>query len=296
MQMGVQLPTYWTDYGSYTVKEAIEETARAAEDLGYDSVWANDHVIASRGLRGEVGHIVEPLISLAALVNLVSRVDLGTSVLVLPQRNAVVVAKQAAALDVLSNGRLILGVGVGWNEPEYRFLNADFARRGAHADEAIQVMRALWRQEPEASYQGRFYTFEDAVFYPKPARGGPPVWIGGGSAAAIERAAGLGDAWCPYGIGLDAFRQGVASLRRRSQGRAPLSAAHLMLHLQADGSEPAGGAHISGNPEQVTATLQAYREEGLAYLVAGFVADDLPDLLRQAQTFAEEVAPHLRGG
>src|SRR6059058_4563171 len=140
MRVGAFLPTYWTSYGATTVREAVEETARAAEALGYASVWANDHVIAPAH-QAEMGHIIEPLTTLASLIHLVPRVQLGTSALVLPQRHAIVVAKQVAALDVLSGGRFIFGVGVGWLEEEFRFLNADFAQRGAVADEAIEAMR-----------------------------------------------------------------------------------------------------------------------------------------------------------
>src|SRR5256714_208454 len=186
MRVGAFLPTYWTDYGTTTVREAVEEAARAAEALGYASVWANDHVIAPAHQAG-VGHIIEPLMTLASLIHLVPRLQLGTSALVLPQRHAVVVAKQVAALDVLSGGRFILGVGVGWLEEEFGFLNADFARRGAVTDEAIRAMRALW-SEPVASFHGRFYAFSDAVFFPKPRSGGVPVWVCGNTRPAIRRA------------------------------------------------------------------------------------------------------------
>src|ERR687883_486069 len=118
MRVGAFLPTYWTDYGTTTVREAVEEA----------SVWANDHVIAPAHQAG-VGHIIEPLMTLASLIHVVPRVELGTSALVLPQRHAVLVAKQVAALDVLSGGRFILGVGVGWLKEEFRMLGADFAHR-----------------------------------------------------------------------------------------------------------------------------------------------------------------------
>src|ERR687885_424610 len=175
MQIGAFLPTYWASYGTRTLPEAITATAQAADALGYASLWANDHVIAPAD-QASMGHIIEPLITLASLIHVVPRVELGTSALVLPQRHAVVVAKQVAALDVLSGGRLILGVGVGWLEEEFGFLNADFARRGAVTDEAIKAMRALW-SEPVASFHGRFYDFADAVFFPKPGSEGVGVLV-----------------------------------------------------------------------------------------------------------------------
>src|SRR5437868_14701513 len=214
MRVGTFLPTYWTDYGTTTVREAVEEAARAAEALGYASVWANDHVIAPAHQAG-VGHIIEPLVTLASLMHLVPRVQLGTSALVLPQRHGVVVAKQVAALDVLSGGRFILGVGVGWLEEEFRMLGADFAHRGAVADEAIAVLRALWH-EPQATFHGQYYDLTDAMSAPKPAHE-VPLWMCGNTRPAIRRAARLGDAWNPFGIGLEDFRAGVALLRRLAE-------------------------------------------------------------------------------
>ena len=130
MQFGAFLPTYWTEYRDRSLPAAVADVARAADALGYDSVWANDHVLASPQ-HASLGHIIEPLITLASLVHLVPRLHLGTSVLVLPQRHAIIVAKQAAALDILSQGRLILGIGSGWMEEEFRLLQANFAQRCA---------------------------------------------------------------------------------------------------------------------------------------------------------------------
>jgi alkanesulfonate monooxygenase SsuD/methylene tetrahydromethanopterin reductase-like flavin-dependent oxidoreductase (luciferase family) len=168
-------------------------------------------------------------------------------------------------------------------------LNADFARRGAVGDEAIEVLRTLWR-EPAASYAGELYHLEEAVFYPKPLRGTVPIWIGGNSPAAMRRAARYGEAWSPYGIGLEAFQAGVAALRAEMQGRAlPLLAAHLMLHLG-----PAPRGHVHGTPEQVVQVLSQYQQAGLSYLICGFEADSLDGFLGQVQRFAEAVMPHLR--
>jgi alkanesulfonate monooxygenase SsuD/methylene tetrahydromethanopterin reductase-like flavin-dependent oxidoreductase (luciferase family) len=134
MRFGVHLPTYWDDYGSSPIHVAIEEAALAAEALGYDGVWANDEVVhPAAAQRGTVegGQVIEPLVTLASLIHLVPRLRLGIAVLVLPQRNTILVAKQAAALDLLSQQRLILGVGVGWRAKEFALLGANFADRAA---------------------------------------------------------------------------------------------------------------------------------------------------------------------
>jgi probable F420-dependent oxidoreductase len=297
MRFGVQLPTYWQDYGTRDAAGAVVEAAQTAEAAGYASVWCNDHVISGRDQPG-MGHILEPLITLASLIHLTPRLTLGTSVLVLPQRNAIVVAKQVAALDVLSGGRCVLGVGVGWNAPEFAMLNADFDQRGAIGDEAIELMRTLWRA-PLASHAGDHYKVEQAHFFPKPPRGAVPIWIGGNTAPAIRRAARLGDAWSPYGIAPDAFAAGVSALRAavqvegqaEGQGREmPLLAAHLMIHLG-----EARRGHVQGTPAHVAAVLRQYQTAGLAYLICGFEADSLADYLRQVRVFAEQVIPQLGG-
>src|SRR5215217_6714569 len=131
MQFGAFLPTCWDDYGASNVRIAIEEAAKAAEALDYDSVWANDEVIGTSAGLGAADQVIEPLITLATLVHLVPRLKLGTSVLVLPQRNAMLVAKQVAALDLLSEGRFILGVGIGHREEEFKLLGADYKHRAA---------------------------------------------------------------------------------------------------------------------------------------------------------------------
>jgi probable F420-dependent oxidoreductase len=293
MQFGIQLPTYWPEYGEAGAKHTLEQAASLCSDLGFDSLWCNDHVITPARGR-QVGSIVEPLVTLASVAHLAPTLRLGTSVLVLPQRNAIVVAKQAAALDMLSGGRLILGLGVGWNEPEFDFLSADFSRRGRHTDEAIRVMRTLWQDRP-AAFHGEFYNFEDAVFEPKPQQQIIPLWIGGSSPAAIHRAAHFGQAWSPFGIGVDAYRDGVALLRSHLDDEPmPLLAAHLMLHMPSSGGEDHRG-HVAGSAVQVTSALHEYEKEGLQYLICGIEADGLEDWLRQLRMIAAEVRPQLEG-
>ncbi len=172
MRFGAFLPTYWDDYGTSSIRVAIAEAARAAEALGYEGVWANDIVVnpatAQRGTMAG-GQVIEPLVTLASLVHLVPHLTLGTNVLVLPQRHPILVAKQAAALHVLAEGRLILGVGIGHRPEEFALLGADYARRAATTDEAIEVLRLLWR-EPVARYHGRIHHLDGVRLIPPPPR------------------------------------------------------------------------------------------------------------------------------
>ena len=156
MRFGVYLPTYWADYGTSNIRVALEEAAKTAEALGYAAIWVDDVVVVPSD-HDSLDHVIEPLVTLATLVHLVPNIKLGISVLVLPQRNAIIVAKQVAALDLLSESRLILGVGVGWRAEEFKILNADFEHRGVVADEAIEVMHTLWR-DPVAGFHGQSMT------------------------------------------------------------------------------------------------------------------------------------------
>jgi probable F420-dependent oxidoreductase len=303
MRFGTHLPTYWDDYGNIPMRVAIEETARAAEAFGYEGVWANDLIIrpaaARRGtLAG--GQVIEPLVTLASLVHLVPRLTLGTNVLVLPQRHPILVAKQAAALHLLSEGRLILGIGIGHRSAEFALLGADFAHRAAATDEALEVLQALWR-EPVASYDGRFHRFDAASLEPYLPDGGPPIWIGGSSPAAIRRAARYGSGWLPMVTELQAFHSGVAALRERTQGQLCPTIAHAFYFRIAKPDEPAVvrsttpwmPTSVAGSPDDVGEHIERYRQAGLEYALCLFESESLDDLLRQLRIFAERVAPRF---
>jgi probable F420-dependent oxidoreductase len=248
-------------------------------------------------------HVVEPLITLASVLHLAPRLQLGTHVIVLPQRDAFLVAKQAAAVDLLSGGRLILGVGIGWRRDEFELLHADFDERGARADESVAVMQTLWR-EPVASFHGRFYNFDDAYFAPKPPDGGPPIWVGGNTAAAVRRTARLGDGWLPYAPTLDVFQKGADLLRHLTTGRStPTLAATINLRITR-ANEPARVTtqsdwqvlNIAGSAEEVARYLEPFVVAGLEVALCAFESEGVDDLLRQMRVFAEEVAPRLAGG
>ena len=291
MQFGICLPTSWSDYGQRGAVLTVETAAKAAATLGYVSVWATDHVVVPAN-QSYVRYMLEPLTTLAALIHVVPTLQLGTSALILPQRNALVVAKQAAVLDVLSGGRFILGIGAGWMREEFEFLGADFAQRGAVTDEAIRAMRTLWG-EPIASFHGQFYNFDDALFEPKPAPGRPPLWLCGNSRSMLRRAAQFGAAWNPFDIELEALQAGVAYLREQTQGRdLPTIAAHLRIRIGQSGDER---AQIAGGVDEVTQLLGQYQAAGLEYLICDFVADDLNDLLRQMELMEQQIVPQLSG-
>jgi probable F420-dependent oxidoreductase len=196
---------------------------RLAEELGYDSVWGGEHVIlpspkAPPAPLEPTDPILDPLVWLAFVAGGTSRIRLGTGVVILPQRNPVVLAKQVASLDSLSGGRVILGVGAGYLEPEMNAIGVPLSERGARTDEHLAVLRALWTEPPPVSFRGRFTQFTGMDAHPHPVHpGGPPIVVGGRSAAAHRRAAAHAHGWLGFMQRPDATAEQVASLRRASE-------------------------------------------------------------------------------
>lgn len=186
-----------------------------AERLGYHTVWLPDHLLPPGEYGTTYGGVYEPLITLSHLAARTTTVRLGTSVLVLPMRNPFVVAKQVATLDALSGGRVTLGVGIGWDRQEFVNVGADFATRGPRTDEAIQLIRRLFRTGG-GPFPGRYYGFETGVFAPKPAQHDLPIMVGGISDAALRRAARHADIWQSFAVGPAEFAERVAYLRQHT--------------------------------------------------------------------------------
>jgi probable F420-dependent oxidoreductase len=188
--------------------------AQAAEAAGFESVWTVDHVVIPAEYRsrypyspsGRLGpddtNFPDPLIWLSYISAATSTLRLGTAILILPQRNPVVLAKELATLDYLSGGRMILGVGVGWLKEEYEALGVPWDGRGKRGEESIGAMRALWSQ-PRASYDGVTTNFDDCYLRPQPPLGTIPIHIGGHSPIAARRAGRIGDGFFPFGVGRD---------------------------------------------------------------------------------------------
>ncbi len=199
MQLGTLLPL--GDIGGDPA--TLREYAQGAETIGYDFLEAPDHVVGvnaasrpgwERNTSKDLFH--DPFVLFGFLSGVSPKLGFATGVLILPQRQTVLVAKQAACLDVLCGGRFRLGIGVGWNEVEFTALNENFHNRGRRSEEQIAVMQALWR-EPHVSFKGRWHTIEDAGINPLPAARKVPVWFGGHHERTLERIARLGDGWMP---------------------------------------------------------------------------------------------------
>lgn len=182
-RFGVFLPTYIWEGDGPSRAQGIANFARAVEDLGFDSVFVTDHLLAAKHFYSV--HFLEPLSTLAMVAGVTERVKLGTSILIMPLRQPVMLAKQLATLQFLSNERLILGAGVGWYPPEFRAIGINKRERGRRTDEILDVVLELWDGD-RVTYEGDFYTVEDAFIEPRTAQP-PRLWVGGGSQLADDR-------------------------------------------------------------------------------------------------------------
>jgi probable F420-dependent oxidoreductase len=296
MRFGVTLPTY----PAGATVDGFVKVAQAAERLGFSSVWTTDHVILPHEQAGPYDAIFEALLTLAYLAPLTSRVKLGISVIVVPQRNGVVLAKELATLDQLSQGRVIAGVGAGWSEPEFQMLGTGerFGHRGAYLDETLRVWNHLW-SSPDTAFQGKYYDLPPAAFGPGPVQvGGPPIWVGGPSQGARRRAGRFGDAWHPVALSAEELTAGAVLVRETAaQAGRPMPEIAPRLPIQFGEASEALSANpmrtIAGTPEEVTAELAGYAEAGASEIVCMFNSRDGDVVVERMEIFAEKVMPAL---
>ena len=276
MKISVEFPSVAYREGP----DKVVELAQAIDDIGFDDLAMFDHVVmgyATETRRAPMYPsqmpILEALVTLGFVAAVTRRVTLSTEVLVLPQRQAVLVAKQVSTLDTLSAGRMRLGVGVGWQEAEYGALGEDFASRGRTMDEAIGLLRACWSQERIDERGGRFHADEIAMEPKPPQAGGLPIWVGGGGPAALRRAGELGDGWMGMIAGSDDdVRATIATIRRHAEaaGRDPQA-----IELQAMLAPPPndrGGKDFYADHDRVVRRAEQVRDLGFGWLAINATA------------------------
>ena len=296
MKFGVWIP----NCRHLATPDIIRSTAVRAEQLGYDSVWVSDHVVVPHANVKNFGETVfDPLVTLAVIAGATTRVRLGTTVLIVPYRNAVVTAKMISSLDALSGGRFVFGIGAGWVAAESAALGVPFTERGAMTDEYLVAMQELWTKR-EPSFAGKYTQWSGLVFEPKPAqKPHPPIWVGGHGRASLRRTAQFGAAWHPINRSPDELRAGRAELARLCAARGRVDVPTLTLRndvriLQSGERAPASahaGRVIAGEPAAVIDQLKELAACGVEYLVLEFLAADGRELDEQMATFAERVRP-----
>ncbi len=278
-------------------REGIDASLETAARLGWHSVWTTDHLLPdTTPASADYSTIFEALSTIAYAAGRTDSLRLGTSVIVVPMRNAVAMAKEVATIDALSGGRLTLGVGVGWSEAEYANVGeeARFHRRGAYLDESIALWRHLWSGSREP-FRGRFHSFDDFAFGPLPAQGAAlPIVVGGRSDAALRRAGGLADGYHSTGTSPAQFVERAAAVRAAAEaaGRpAPAFSARCRVFFD----EPAGQMYaLAGTPEAMRADIDAFAAAGAGLIVVDLRQVDPERLVAAMERFGRDVAGSVR--
>jgi probable F420-dependent oxidoreductase len=276
MKLSVEFPSVACREGS----GAVRRFARTLEEIGYDHIDVFDHVVMGypvpgrpRGPYTATMPILEALMLLSHVAAVTERVTLGTEVLVLPQRQPILVAKQVSTLDTLSGGRVRLGVGVGWQQSEYEALGERFSTRGARMDEAIRLLRACW-SAAQVDAAGPHYPLTAMAMEPKPPQGAElPIWIGGMSEAAFRRVGQLGDGWLASRI-TDAAsaREAIGAIHRyaRAAGRDPGSIG--LQSMVAPPPRDAEGRRFYAEPDRVIARVAELKAMGFGWVALNATA------------------------
>lgn len=305
MKIGCHLPMY----GPVGTRDNVIAFARRIEALGYDSLWASDHVVLPHRMTTPYPYsptgqfplapdvpFLEPLTTLALVAGVTERVLLGTSILVLPHRNPVLAAKMCATLDHLAGGRLVLGVGVGWMREEIELLGGSYDERGAWSDEALTVMRACWR-DARTAHHGRFFSFDAVGAFPKPVRGDIPILIGGHTPRALRRVVQHGDGWHAAFITPAALAADIARLKAECthQGR-PYEQLAISVRAGLSIRQSSLGPDrkpLQGSRDQILADLAAFRDLGVESILLETRYRDLAEMLGIYETFAREFRPRV---
>ena len=283
LHLGLILP----NYGEGLDAERLAGAAVAAEEAGFDSGWVTDHVIVPPEHAPIYGTIAEALVSLGFLAGRTTRLQLGVSALIVPQRNPLVVLKQLTTLDLLSGGRIVTAVAAGWMEGEFALLGADFERRGRVLNEWLELAASAFDQMP-----GRIEELDGWLAPALVRPGGPELWVAGVSRATLRRAA-LTGVWHPVALAPDRLRTMAVELReRRPDSRVVLRIGVYMQNEPSTGADERGRHAVAGPPEWVAERLSEYVDAGCN----GFVVNldyDKPGLEERIAAFATEVSPLL---
>jgi probable F420-dependent oxidoreductase len=291
------------DYlGFEATPEAIIASAAKAEELGFDAVFVNDHIIVDSSTRSAPWtNTYDPLIALSFIAANTTRIRLGVSVLIVPYRNPIATAKALATIDRMSGGRLIAGVGAGWNEAEFNALGVPFHERGARTTEYLRIWQACWAPG-KVSFAGRFVTFADMHVSPKPLQQpSPPIWVGGSSDAALRRAAAFAAVWQPTPTPVADLVERQASLRKACERIGRQRPPEIRMSFRVELSSITGNKALPGierpighgTPAEIAADLVRYREAaGVSAFQINFHGNrDLGQLLDSMDCFVREVKP-----
>lgn len=297
MKFGIALP----NFGKYSKKDSILKIARTAEELGFDSLWVSDHIVIPKSHKGFGDVFYEPVITLTYVAACTTEILLGTSVLIMPYRNPIVLAKMLSTLDVLSNGRTILGAGVGWLREEFDALGVPYEERGTVTDEYIKILKVLWTEE-EPRFRGKYYNFSGIKFLPKPfQKPHPPIWIGGNGKLAIERAINMGSGWHSVGLTPEEIKERVKyanELLSNKKERAEfVVSVRKNLQIRDTSANEFKTSEdretLRGTPEKIIEGIESYRESRVSHIVFQVLSGTLEGVIENMEIFSKDIRPNL---
>jgi probable F420-dependent oxidoreductase len=294
MRFGVHLVAS----GKMIEGEKIARVARRAEELGYDSLWVSDHIIFPAELRSPYPYspdgklpldpanpLLEPFTVLSYAAAVTKTIKLGTSVIIVPYRDPLVTAKIVSSLDVLSNGRFIFGVGVGWLDEEFRALRQNLRDRAAQTREALLAMKSCWTQE-DPEFHGKFFDFSGIKFSPKPKqKPHPPIWFGGNSMPALKRTVELGTGWHAVWMTPEEVKDTAAILR------------DLCAKAGKNFNDFPISINVNHKVPLTVENVKKYEAAGVSMLfIPRFFQSDVDDMIKNMETFAREVKEPVEQG
>lgn len=283
------------------------DLGKTAEELGFDSVWASDHVVIPDNAAGRFSKVFyDPLVTLAAIASATRKIMIGTSVIILPYRNPVVLAKSLATLDNLSGGRLIFGIAAGWLEEEFNTLGVAYDKRGELTDEYLEAIIELWEND-EPEYQGKNVSFRDISFYPKPLqKPHPPIWIGGSGQKVLKRCVRYGHCWHPTWLDPSQVKEKIRDLKKIASeaGRDPGDIMFSIRNridtkMRTNEGENGSPDHnsmfvFSGSFDSIREQVEKYRDAGVSYVVFDPVAGSDAENMKLAADISENIIKYYK--
>tara|TARA_B000000557_G_scaffold241919_1_gene221758 strand:- start:1030 stop:1920 length:891 start_codon:yes stop_codon:yes gene_type:complete len=296
MDLGIALPIIANIDIDNQLKIAIK-----AEQLGFKSVWASDHIIIPQEWKGRFSDIFpDPFIMLTAISQNTSEITLGTSAIILPYRNPIIVAKMLSTLDNLCNGRLICTVAPGWMKEEFDILGVPYEGRIPKTEEFIKILKNLWSENPDP-FEGEFYTFKNVSFQPKPLQDKLQIWMGGNADGAIQRAVEYADGWQPIWFSPEELQNKILFLEKYADEKKvninreiyniSLRNRILITGDKDNGNNP--DTALIGQKNEVFDKILAYRDLRIKEVVLDFISPNIDEILETMEIVGKELIPEL---
>lgn len=289
MKFGICLPIRRDTSLEFNVELGVK-----AESLGFHSIWASDHVVVPDGQVGRfTQHFYDPFILLSAIASKTSNLTIGTSLIILPYRNPVVVANMISSLDILSRGRVVFGVATGWLKEEFDILGVPFERRGKRTNEYIEVIKELWESDTP-KYNGEYFQFENFKFDPKPLqKPHPPIWIGGNSKYAMNRAAKYGSGWQPTWVTHNDMYELIDKMNELIDKDDFVYSVRNRVIISSRKDKNCPEYYFNGTTKDIIENIKKYERAGVSHILFDPETNSDKETFEMIKTLSHEVLPEF---